>query len=313
MRVLVLGVGVLGSYLAHSLLKAGNDVTILARGKRYEQLSDNGLVIKHYFQKKTTVDRINVISELKKDDIYDLIFVVMKYNQLPSALLTIANNLSENIILIGNNANPKRTEADIQKLSKSKKNIGFGFQTSAGIREDSGRVISIHGKGNITFGDLNGDLSLEETVKKAFGTHYKVTIEKDIEAWLLTHYVFILPMNSLLYINDFNAKKISKSNVSLNKMVEATNEGLEVLKENGVDIIPRSLGKLISDYKKLYYLLMKIYFKLPMNKFVSGGFDEILALYNDFEKLKNNANINMNNWNNLEKEALNKYQMSNNV
>ena len=307
MRVLVLGPGVLGSYLAHSLLKAGNDVTILARGKRYEQLSDNGLVIKHYFQKKTTVDRINVISELKKDDIYDLIFVVMKYNQLPSALLTIANNLSENIILIGNNANPKRTEADIQKLSKSKKNIGFGFQTSAGIREDSGQVISIHGKGNITFGDLNGDLSLEETVKKAFGTHYKVTIEKDIEAWLLTHYVFILPMNSLLYINDFNAKKISKSNVSLNKMVEATNEGLKVLKENGIDIIPRSLGKLISDYKKLYYLFMKIYFKLPMNKFVSGGFDEILALYNDFEKLKNNANINMNNWNNLEKEALNKY------
>lgn len=307
MRVLVLGPGVLGSYLAHSLLKAGNDVTILARGKRYEQLSDNGLVIKHYFQKKTTVDRINVISELKKDDIYDLIFVVMKYNQLPSALLTIANNLSENIILIGNNANPKRTEADIQKLSKSKKNIGFGFQTSAGIREDSGRVISIHGKGNITFGDLNGDLSLEETVKKAFGTHYKVTIEKDIEAWLLTHYVFILPMNSLLYINDFNAKKISKSNVSLNKMVEATNEGLKVLKENGIDIIPRSLGKLISDYKKLYYLLMKIYFKLPMNKFVSGGFDEIVALYNDFEKLKDNANINMNNWNNLEKEALNKY------
>lgn len=307
MRVLVLGPGVLGSYLAHSLLKAGNDVTILARGKRYEQLSDNGLVIKHYFQKKTTVDRINVISELKKDVIYDLIFVVIKYNQLPSALLTIANNLSENIILIGNNANPKRTEADIQKLSKSKKNIGFGFQTSAGIREDSGRVISIHGKGNITFGDLNGDLSLEETVKKAFGTHYKVTIEKDIEAWLLTHYVFILPMNSLLYINDFNAKKISKSNVSLNKMVEATNEGLKVLKENGIDIIPRSLGKLISDYKKLYYLLMKIYFKLPMNKFVSGGFDEIVALYNDFEKLKNNANINMNNWNNLEKEALNKY------
>ena len=307
MRVLVLGPGVLGSYLAHSLLKAGNDVTILARGKRYEQISDNGLVIKHYFQKKTTVDRINVISELKKDDIYDLIFVVMKYNQLPSALLTIANNLSENIILIGNNANPKRTEADIQKLSKSKKNIGFGFQTSAGIREDSGQVISIHGKGNITFGDLNGDLSLEETVKKAFGTHCKVTIEKDIEAWLLTHYVFILPMNSLLYINDFNAKKISKSNVSLNKMVEATNEGLKVLKENGIDIITRSLCKLISFYKILYYILIKIYFKLPMNKFVSGGFDEIVALYNDFEKLKNNVNINMNNWNNLEKEALNKY------
>lgn len=309
MRVLVLGAGVLGSYLAHSLLKAGNDVTILARGTRYEQLSEQGLVISHYFQKKTTVDRVKVISELKKDDIYDLIFVVMKYNQVPPVLWTIANNSSENIVLIGNHADPKRTEDEIGKLSTSKKNIGFGFQTSAGIREDSGQVVSIHGKGNVTFGDLRGDLSLQHIVKRAFGTHYKVVIEKDIEAWLLTHYVFILPMTSLLYINDFDAQKVSRSKTSLHQMVDATNEGLKVLKENGVNIIPASLGKLISDYKKLYYLLMKIYFKLPMNKFVSGSFDEIAALYNDFKKLKSNANIHIHNWNSLEKESLNKYYL----
>ena len=129
------------------------------------------------------------------------------------------------------------------------------------------------------FGDLNGDFSLQEIVKKAFGTHYKVTIEKDIEAWLLTHYVFILPMNSLLYINDFNTKKISKSKIDLNKMIEATNEGFIVLKEYGVNINPASQGKLINDYTKLYYFAMKIYFKLPMNKIVSGSFNEMLALY----------------------------------
>lgn len=311
MRVLVLGAGVLGSYLAHSLIKAGNDVTMLARGKRYEQLNDKGLVIKHYFQNKTTVDKLNVISELKKDHLYDLVFVVMKYNQFSSVFLTLANNISENIIFVGNNANPKRMEAEIQKLSKSKKKIGFGFQTSAGMREDSGRVVSIHGKGNVIFGNLNGDLSLQETVKKAFGIHYKVTIEKDIEAWLLTHYVFILPVNSLLYINDFNTQKISKSKVDLNKMIEATNEGLKVLKAHGVNITPALQGKLISDYKKLYYFAMKIYFKLPMNKIVSGSFDEIVALYNDFEKLKSNTNVNIKNWNDLEKESLKKYHINN--
>lgn len=311
MRVLVLGAGVLGSYLAHSLIKAGNDVTILARGKRFEQLNDNGLVIKHYFQRKTTVDLLDVISELKEDDLYDLIFVVMKYNQFPSIYSTLANSISENIVLVGNNANPKRMEVEIQKLSKSKKKIGFGFQTSAGKREDSGRVVSIHGKGNVIFGDLNGDLSLQETVKLAFGTHYKVMIEKDIAAWLLTHYVFILPMNSLLYINDFNTKRISKSKVALNKMIEATNEGFKVLKEHGVNIIPASQGKLISDYKKLYYSAMKVYFKLPMNKIVSGSFDEMVALYNDFEKLKSNTYVNMKNWNDLEKESLKRYNINN--
>lgn len=311
MRVLVLGAGVLGSYLAHSLIKAGNDVTMLARGKRYEQIIDKGLVIRHYFQKKTTVDMIDVISELKEDDLYDLIFVVMKYNQFSSVFSTLANNISENIVLVGNNANPKRMEAEIQELSKSKKKIGFGFQTSAGMREDSGRVVSIHGKGNVMFGDLNGDLALQETVKKAFGTHYKVKIEKDIEAWLLTHYVYILPMNSLLYINDLNTKKISKSKGDLNKMIEATDEGFEVLKENGVNITPASQGKLISDYQKLYYFAMKIYFKLPMNKIVSGSFNEMVALYNEFDKLKSKTKVDIKNWNELQKESLKGYKINN--
>lgn len=310
MRVLVLGAGVLGSYLAHSLIKAGNDVTMLARGKRYEQLNNDGLVIRHYFQRKTTIDKIKSISELKEDDLYDLVFVVMKYNQFPSIYSTIANNISENIVFIGNNADPKRMEADIQKLTKFKKNIGFGFQTSAGMREDTGLVISIHGKGNVIFGDLNENRLLQDTVKKAFGRLYKVTIEKDIVAWLLTHYVYIVPMNALLYINDFNTKEISKSKEKLNKMIEATNEGLNVLKKNDVNIRPKLLGKFMSDYKILYYFAMKIYFKLPMNKIVSGGFDEIVALYNEFEVLKKNTEIDTGNWNELEEMSLQKYAMN---
>ena len=37
MKILIIGAGVLGSNLAHSL-KNGNDITILARNKTYENL-----------------------------------------------------------------------------------------------------------------------------------------------------------------------------------------------------------------------------------------------------------------------------------
>lgn len=57
MNVLVYGAGVLGSYLAHVLARGGNEVSLLARGKRAEELEKDGLVIRHYFQRKTTVDR----------------------------------------------------------------------------------------------------------------------------------------------------------------------------------------------------------------------------------------------------------------
>ena len=36
MKILVYGAGVLGSYLAHTLIDAGNDVFILVRVKRYK-------------------------------------------------------------------------------------------------------------------------------------------------------------------------------------------------------------------------------------------------------------------------------------
>ncbi|WP_342774735.1 ketopantoate reductase family protein [Paenibacillus dokdonensis] len=104
MRILVYGAGVLGSYLAHVLVRGGNEVTVLARGKRAVQLKTNGLVIRHYFQRRNTVDEVNVIQELTTDDLYDLIFVVMKYNDFPSVLSILAENQSSNIVLVGNNA-----------------------------------------------------------------------------------------------------------------------------------------------------------------------------------------------------------------
>lgn len=50
MTILVFGVGAIGSLMAHYLCKAGNDVTVVARST-YEELSKNGLVIRHYLQK----------------------------------------------------------------------------------------------------------------------------------------------------------------------------------------------------------------------------------------------------------------------
>src|SRR5690554_4552424 len=120
MRILVFGAGVLGSYLAHALIRGGNDVTVLARGKRAEQLKKDGLVIRHYFQYKTTVDKVKVIHELQSNDIYDLVFVVMKYNDFPSVLPILAENQTQNIVLVGNNADAHEMHNILQEKSITK-------------------------------------------------------------------------------------------------------------------------------------------------------------------------------------------------
>lgn len=56
MKVFVYGAGVIGSYLAHVLCLAGNDVTLLARGNWKQTLDAEGLTIRHHLQRKTALD-----------------------------------------------------------------------------------------------------------------------------------------------------------------------------------------------------------------------------------------------------------------
>ena len=103
MRILVYGAGVLGGNLANNLFRAKQDVTLLARGKWAETIQKNGLMVKNKFSPKATVSRVPVITELKPEDTYDVIFVVMRCTQLDSILDTLRANGTKNIVFVGNN------------------------------------------------------------------------------------------------------------------------------------------------------------------------------------------------------------------
>ena len=73
MKILVYGAGVLGCNLARNLLRAGKDVTLLARGNWAAEIKQNGLRIKDKFSPRTSVSRIPVVTELAPDATYDVI------------------------------------------------------------------------------------------------------------------------------------------------------------------------------------------------------------------------------------------------
>ena len=86
MKILVFGAGVLGCNLARNFFRAGKDVTLLARGAWGESIQKNGLRIKDKFSPRMSVSRIPVTAELKAEDKYDVIFVVLRYTQLDAIL-----------------------------------------------------------------------------------------------------------------------------------------------------------------------------------------------------------------------------------
>ena len=190
MKILVYGAGVLGCNLARNLFHAGKDVTLLARGNWAEEIRKNGLRIKDQFSFRTSVSNIPVVTELAPNVRYDVIFVVLRYTQLDSALETLRANQTKNMFLWVTMCRQERWRRQLPE-----KNILFAFALSAGHREPD-RVVSIDLK-KITIGQLRGAVSNAELIGEIFGgTKYKVVYEPNMEDYLLCHAAFVMPAPS---------------------------------------------------------------------------------------------------------------------
>lgn len=130
MKILVFGAGVLGCNLARNFFRAGKDVTLLARGAWGESIPKNGLRIKDKFSSRMSVSRIPVVTELKAEDKYDVIFVVLRYTQLDAILDALRTNPTKNIVFVGNDMRASALSASLPE-----KNVMFAFASSAGHRE----------------------------------------------------------------------------------------------------------------------------------------------------------------------------------
>ena len=196
MRILVYGAGVQGCELAHRLLQnKKNVVTMLARGEWKERLDQRGLVILHWAQCRTTVDRVATIDTLAPDDCYDLVFVTMQAGQLPDVLPILKQNRSEYFVFVGND--PHAVEV-MQAMQRPADKIAFGFQSSGGHR-DVDKVVSAHVGVDMTIGGATAPLSgvFRYRVKTAFeGAKYKLTFVSDMDGWLKCHLALILPLQA---------------------------------------------------------------------------------------------------------------------
>ena len=230
MRILIIGAGVLGSNLAHSI-KKGNDVTILARGNTYETLKNNGLVIKHKLGKKT-VDYFNIIQTLDENDIYDVIFIVSRFSSLDDIVPIIENNKSKNIVFVGNNISVEKY------MNIQNKNVLFAFFMAAGKKYD-GYINSIC-LNKIEIGRTDGKNISDEFIKSIFQkTKIKVTIENKMNDYLKTHACAVLPLVFASYKVNGNLKLLKKDKDYSLLIMDAIIEEYNVLKQLGYEILPQ--------------------------------------------------------------------------
>lgn len=303
MKILVYGAGVLGCNLARNLFRAGKDVTLLARGNWAAEIKQNGLRVKDKFSPRVSVSRIPVVTKLAPDAQYDVIFVVLRYTQLDSALDTLRENQTKNIVFVGNNVRPRALAAALPE-----KNVLFAFALSAGHRE-SDRVVSIDLK-KITVGQLSGAASNAGLIGEIFrGTKYKVVYEPNMEDYLLCHAAFVLPAAFACYKTDGDLKKLRGDTAYLNRMIDANIEGYRAIRNAGHTILPKADENFESAaYRRICLRFFKLMCATSLGKLCASdhamnAVDEMSGLNRDMKAFFDANGADYPVWRALEREA----------
>ena len=235
-RILVIGAGVNGSVCAASLHNAGIDVTVLARGTRFEQLQGDGIVIEDPFKNTRSVTKIPVINHLDPEECYDYVLVIVRKNQVADLLPVLAQNRSPNIVFMGNNLSGPAEFARI--LGKDRVMLGTVF---AGGRRDGSLIRAMRVKWLASpLGEFDGEITprLQRLAGIFRRASLKVKTSTDMVDFQTTHAVSVALIAKLTIKHGCDTYALARSEDDLRLFVDARREAYDVLRARGRRIVP---------------------------------------------------------------------------
>ena len=242
LRMLVIGAGVNGSLCAASLSKAGINVTVLARGQRYEELRSEGIIIENPLTHERSTTKVPVINALEPDDIYDYILVIIRQDQIAALMPILAKNRSSNIVFMVNNLSGAEAYAAIEK-----ERILLGFVFGGGKREGA-VVYAVSGVGGvlgalfggIPFGEI--DSTITERLKKLVAIFHQAKLDAKVSTrvadYLATHTGFVTLVIGLGIKYGMDMPALSRAKADIGLLVDGMREWFNVLPMLGYQVTP---------------------------------------------------------------------------
>ena len=193
MRILVFGAGVIGSLYGALLAEAGYDVSVYARGRRLESLTQDGLIVKRKGEVRKVP--IQVLSAIEPEDRYDLVFLTVRENQLHAALKELRQNGSPTIVTMVNSLETYDQWEAIcgeGRIIPAFPGAGGGFDGDVLDAALTPRLIQ-----PTTFGKMDGrERELARILRRA---KIPYQIVSDMHAWQLCHLAMVVPIADAYY------------------------------------------------------------------------------------------------------------------
>jgi 2-dehydropantoate 2-reductase len=253
MKILIYGAGVIGSIYAVRLYEAGCDITLLARDKHYEDLKQNGVIIKDTLTGKQSTSKVPLTLQLEANDFYDLIIVTVRLNQLDTVVPILKNNtVCPSIMLMLNN--PGSIEQLTNELNP--KHVILGFPGVGGTCQNNIIDYIQIKQQETTVGEINGEISVGiKEIKNLFErAGFKVAISSDMEAWLKIHAIFVACIAAAIIKENGDSVQLGMKRDSVKMMVKSIREGFTACKTLGMSISPFNL--------KMIFIIMPQWFSV---------------------------------------------------
>jgi 2-dehydropantoate 2-reductase len=184
--------------------------------------------------------QVAVVEELRPEDHYDLVVVVVRAEQAADALPVLATNkASASFLFLHNRASGP--DALVNALGRERVLLGF---PGAGGSLDGARVrYRLIPQQKTTLGELDQRITprLREIAAALRAAGFPVAISRRVDAWLKTHAAFVTAIAGAIYDAGGSCLAISEEPDRVLSLVRAVRQAFQALRARGTPIEPRKL------------------------------------------------------------------------
>ena len=314
-RVLICGNDPISYVYANKLLNTLNYVTILTDYRRAQYLETQGL--KYCEDKKIHNDKIKIITELKEDDIFDIIVVTYKDEELNNLINSLIRNKSQLIIFSGLRTNAEILEKEILATSSIKKEILFSNLNVRAIFENGG-VKNVISSKKILIGRAYGEVSdySKDVIEQTFNdTGISVEYEEKMDAYLKYMTALMIPIYAACCKFRGKIELIDKYTTWM--ALAAMDEACLALQKICIPETPDKVLKLVREKTKIIFYLYLRYLRKnkKCKKWIryelKNNIEDIIKLDANFRKVVGDV-MPLKNWRCMEKFLLDYKERINN-
>ncbi|SFB96881.1 ketopantoate reductase [Flagellimonas taeanensis] len=248
MNILVYGVGGIGGFFGGKLALTDHHVTFLARGKHFEAIHENGLLVKSW-QGDFTVRPNMITDDVASIGVPDLVLLGVKSWQIPEAIGHLRPHLLPHTVILPLQNGVDNTQRITKLLTSG--HVLAGCCNLISYIEAPGIIRHAHFIPSITFGEIDDTLTqrvldIKELFEEAGIAN---NIAFDIEKELWKKFLFICPISGVGALTRLEINTICAAPYLFKMVRDAAYEILELARTMGIALSQRDVERTLETLK----------------------------------------------------------------